>query len=122
MTPPPRAAPVELRHITNPVLASRASTSPFKSPVKTTPPAVGVTAANMGVGDLYFQRTRPVSASTAVSQPPHISFGARRPNGCSGSPEPGHAEPRLPVTVVASATFTETHQSTELTSSKFKVG
>src|SRR5678809_1513400 len=110
MTPPPRAAPVELRHSTEPLLASRASTSPFKSPVKTTPPAVGVTAASMGVGDLYLQRTRPVSASIAVSQPPHISLGSVRPKGCCGSPEPGQIEPRLPVTVPASATFTEAHQ------------
>src|ERR1700686_3126178 len=122
MTPPPRAAPEELRHSTDPLPASRASTSPFKSPVKTRPPAVGVMAASMGVGALYFQRTRPLSASTAVSQPPHISLGSVRPNGCSGSPEPAHAEPRLPVTVAASPTFTEEHQSTALTNSRFNMG
>jgi hypothetical protein len=51
------------------------------------PPAVGVTAASMGVGDLYFQRTRPVSASMAVSQPPQLSFGSVRPNVCCRRPE-----------------------------------
>src|ERR1700676_4878064 len=122
MTPPPRAAPVALRHSTDPLLASRASTSPFKSPVKTKPLAVGVTAASMGVGDLYFQRTLPVSASRAVSQPPHISLGSVRPNGFLESPETGQMEPRFPVMVAASATFTDAHQSTELTSSKFNWG
>src|SRR5437016_4773292 len=122
MTPPPRAAPVESRHSTIPLLASSASTSPFRSPVKTRPPAVGVTAATMGVGDLYFQRTRPLSASTAVSQPPHFSCGSKRPKACSGSPEPDQTAPGLPLAVAAGATFTEVHQSTALTKSKFNGG
>src|SRR5580704_15031972 len=99
MTPPPTAPPVESCHRTLPLSASSASTSPFKSPVKTRPPAVGVTPATMGVGDLYFQRTRPLSASTAVSQPPHCSLGSRRPKGFWGSPEPDQAAPTFPIAV-----------------------
>src|SRR6202035_4163050 len=97
MTPPPNGAPVALRHRTEPLAASSAMKSPLRSPVKTRPPAVGVTAATIGVGDLYFQRTLPVSASTAESQPPHISLGSVRPNVCCGSPDPDHGAPRLPV-------------------------
>src|SRR5215472_16319494 len=105
-----------------PVSASNARTSPFRSPVNTSPPAVAVTPASIGVGDLYFQRTRPVSASTAVSQPAHFSWGSLRPNGCSGSPEPGHAAPGLPVAVAGVAIFTAVHQSMALTNSRFNDG
>src|SRR5580704_8425815 len=76
----------------------------------------------MGVGDLYFHRIAPVSASMAVTQPPHISFGSFRPNRCCGSPEPAHGRPRVPVTVAASASFTEAHQSTEFTIMRFNCG
>src|SRR5215471_14006149 len=106
---------VESRHTTPPVSASSPSTSPFRSPVKTRPPAVGVTAATSGVGDLYFHRTRPVSASTAVNQPPHISFGSLRPKRCSGSPDPDHAAPGLPTAKPPAATLTEELQSAALT-------
>src|SRR5215468_2421453 len=110
---------VESRHTTPPVSASSPSTSPFRSPVKTRPPAVGVTAATSGVGDLYFHRTRPVSASTAVNQPPHISFGSLRPKRCSGSPEPDHAAPGLPTAEPAVATLTDEHQSAAFTNNRF---
>src|SRR5215467_10770484 len=113
-------ASVASRHTPLPVSASSPSTSPFRSPVKTRPPAVGVTAATSGVGDLYFQRTRPVSASTAVIQPPHISFGSVRPKACSESPDPDHAAPGLPTAEAAVATFTETHQSTALTNTRLR--
>src|SRR5215813_9966734 len=112
-------ASVELRHTTLPVSASSASTSPFRSPVNTKPPAVGVTAATSGVGDLYFHLTRPLSASTAVSQPPHFSTGSLRPNGCSASPDPDQAAPDFPFAVSGAATFTDVHQSVALTKSKF---
>src|SRR5579862_6957920 len=101
MTPPPIGADVASRHSTAPVSASSASTSPLRSPVKTKPPAVGVTAATSGVGDLYFHFTLPLSASIAVSQPPHFSTGSFRPNGCSASPEPDHAAPGFPLTFAA---------------------
>src|SRR5215469_10563797 len=107
-------ASVESRHTTLPVSASSPSTSPFRSPVKTRPPAVGVTAATRGVGDLYFHRTRPVSASRAVNQPPHISCGSFRPKECWGSPDPDHAAPGLPTAEAAVATLTEEHQSAAL--------
>src|SRR5262249_61503365 len=116
--PPPMVVSVEPRHRTLPVSASRPSTSPFRSPVKTRPPAVGVTAATSGVGDLYFHRTLPVSASTAVIQPPHISFGSVRPKACSGSPDPDHAAPGLPTAEAAVATFTEAHQSVAVTNTR----
>src|SRR5579871_409658 len=119
MSPPPTGKPVESRHSTVPASASSARTSPFRSPVKTRPPAVGVTPATSGVGDLYFQRTFPLSASTAVIQPPHCACGSLRPNGCSGSPEPDHAPPGLPTALAAVATFTDVHQSVALTNSKF---
>ena len=90
--------------------------------MKTRPPAVGVTAATIGVGDLYFQRTRPLSASTAVNQPAHFSWGSLRPKGCSGSPEPGQAAPGLPVAAAGEAILTAVHQSMELTNRRFKDG
>lgn len=48
---------------------SNAKRLPSKSPVKTTPPAVGVIAATIGREERYFHRIFPLSASTAVNQP-----------------------------------------------------
>src|SRR5215468_7654410 len=62
---------VESRHTTPPVSASSPSTSPFRSPVKTRPPAVGVTAATSGVGDLYFHPSS-IRVDRRQPAPPHF--------------------------------------------------
>src|SRR5439155_11138009 len=68
-TPPRIPEPVYNRYSSRPVSASSARKSPVSSPVKTSPPAVAVTPATVGLGERYRQRTVPRAASSAVSHP-----------------------------------------------------
>src|SRR5215470_2966402 len=77
--PPAIGPPVLKRYSSLPLRASSTSRLPSRSPVSRTSPAVGVTAAYMGVGDLTRQRILPVVGSTALIQPCHFSIGSFLP-------------------------------------------
>src|SRR5215470_3100422 len=71
---PPAIGPPVLKRVSSlPLRASSTSRLPSRSPVSSTPPAVGVNAAYIGVGDLMRQRILPVFGSTALIQPCHLS-------------------------------------------------
>src|SRR4030095_683388 len=75
-TPPPTVPPVLNLYNVFPLLASSTRNLLSRSPVKSTPPDVAVTAATSGVGQCVFSRTLPVVLSIAVSQPLDWSLGS----------------------------------------------
>src|SRR5882724_9141209 len=77
--PPASGPPVLKRYSSLPSRPSSTRKFPFKSPVSSTSPAVGVTAAYIGVGDSTRQRILPVPGSTALIQPCHLSSGSFLP-------------------------------------------
>src|SRR4030095_16718694 len=68
-TPPPIEPPVLNLYSVLPLLALRTRKLLSRSPVKSTPPDVAVTAATSGVGHCFFQRTVAVVLSIACSPP-----------------------------------------------------
>src|SRR5947208_16870976 len=112
ITPPPTGCPVAIRRNTFPVAASNARIFPRRSPVTTSPLAVMVAPATSGAGDWYRQRTVPVSASTAVTQP--LLRGSFSPKAF---PNPRNCFPGS-NSAPLSPSFSGLHQSTLLTSTR----
>src|SRR5215469_16739776 len=76
VTTPPTLPPVLNLYNVLPLLASSTRKLLSRSPVKSTPPEVTVTAATSGVGHCFFQRSLPVVLSIACSQPLDFSLGS----------------------------------------------
>src|SRR5262249_50036298 len=113
MTPPPPGCLVAIRCNTFPDDASNIRRSPMRSAVTSNPLPVTTRPATIGVADWYFQRTAPLSASTAVTQP--CLFSSWSPNKLL---EPTKGLPGSNFTGLGSS-FTVEHQSTLLTYRRF---
>src|SRR5580693_5601929 len=77
--PPAIGAPGLKLYKLLPLLASSTRKLPSRSPVNRTPPAVGVTAAYIGVGRLTRHAILPVAGSIALTHPDHLSIGSLVP-------------------------------------------
>src|SRR5687768_11035078 len=122
MTPPATGAPASPVHSTLPSAALNASTLPLRSPVNTTPPAVGVMPASIGVGAWYFHAMLPSSALIACTQPFDVPTGSLTPNGASASASPVYGLPISPGGGLFAIRLTLAHQSTALTNNRFVAG